>query len=272
VKTIEAVTVCVNYADYLVEAAPFNVPHLSRWIIVTTPQDEETRQVCRRFGLECITTEEHRRDNGAFGKGRLIHRGVSALRGGDFILQLDADIVLPTDLQTLLDEAHLDSAHVFGCDRLNVTGFDAWQRVKAGGLLCRSNPWAVELHRPDCRLGTRVANRGHGYTPIGYFQLWHGSASNWRDFVSKPYPFQHGTAARTDVMHSLQWDRRQRTLIPELLVWHLESEPAEMGANWAGRRTKRFGPRPVGQVADLSGQVSDLPHKADLGKAECYCG
>ncbi len=244
--TIEAVTVCIDYADFLREVAPFNLPHLSRWIIVTTPSDEETRLVCRRFGLECVTTQEHRRD-GDFSKGRLVHRGVAALHGGDFVLHLDADIALPTDLRRLLDEAHLDEQHVYGCDRLNVTGYDAWQRVKSRGLLCRSNPWAVDLHRPDCTVGTRVANHGHGYTPIGFFQLWHAAASNWRDHASKPYPFQHGNAARTDVIHALQWDRRQRTLIPELLVWHLESEPSAMGANWNGRKTARFGPAAAGR-------------------------
>ena len=42
------------------------------------------------------------------------------------------------------------------------------------------------------------------------------------------------TAARTDVQFALLWDRRDRVLIPELVVFHLEPEAAPMGANWNG--------------------------------------
>ncbi len=56
------------------------------------------------------------------------------------------------------------------------------------------------------------------------------------------YPLHHGDAARTDVQFALQWDRRHRQLLPEVIVLHLESEPAEQGANWKGRTTRPFGP------------------------------
>lgn len=49
---------------------------------------------------------------------------------------------------------------------------------------------------------------------------------------------------------ALQWDRRKRALIPELLVAHLESEAAPTGANWEGRTTARFGPQPQANTAD----------------------
>ena len=49
-------------------------------------------------------------------------------------------------------------------------------------------------------------------------------------------------ATHDDVAHAIQWARRDRVLIPELIVAHLESEPAKLGANWDGRKTKPFGP------------------------------
>ncbi len=57
------------------------------------------------------------------------------------------------------------------------------------------------------------------------------------------YPTHHGDAARTDVQFALQWDRRYRQLLPEVIVLHLESERAAQGANWKGRTTRPFGRR-----------------------------
>jgi hypothetical protein len=88
-----------------------------------------------------------------------------------------------------------------------------------------------------------------GWVPIGYLQLWHSSSDEWQGIRIKPYPANHGNACRTDVQHGLQWDRCKRVLIPEILAVHLESEPARMGVNWNGRRTKRFGPSHAEQPA-----------------------
>lgn len=247
---IEAVTVCINYGDFLSEIAPYNISLLDRWIIVTTPQDEVTRDICRKHNIECLTSTEHLRDNAKFSKGRLIDRGFSMLGGSDWMLQLDSDIVLPTDFRTLLNEAHLDENNIYGCDRLNVVGYETWKKLKTKGLQCRSDPWKLDLNRSYCTLGSRVINQELGYTPIGFFQLWHGSSSLYKNFHSKRYPMKHGTAARTDVQHALQWDRRNRVLIPELLVWHLESEKAQMGVNWKGRKTLPF--KPIEELVENS--------------------
>lgn len=237
---IEAVTVCVGYSGELAAVAIHNRPHFDRWIVVTRPEDEETRSVCRKFSIECVTTRDFDRKP-PFAKAMGIERGLAHLRADGWICHIDADIALPADFDAVLQDAHLDEQCIYGCDRLNVVGMDAWKRVESRGLLCQSGAWAVDLERPDCKLGTRVANHGHGYTPIGFWQLMAGSDYNWRGFPAKRYPVHHGSAARCDVQHSLQWDRRQRVLIPELLVWHLESEKARMGANWNGRTTKPFG-------------------------------
>lgn len=241
---IEAVSVCVGYGDFLAAVAPHNRPLLARWLVVTAPEDEVTRAACRAHSIECVTSAEHARD-GAFSKGRLIDRGLALLEADGWLLHLDADVALPPDLHQVLDDAHLDAACLHGCDRLNVRGWAAWQRLRAAGLACRPGPWAVHLARPETTVGTRVANVAHGYTPIGFWQLWHASAAMWRSFPARRYPHRHGTAARTDVQFALLWDRRHRVHVPELVVYHLESEPAPMGANWAGRSTAPFGPAGV---------------------------
>lgn len=240
---IEAVTVCVQYSDFLRETVIHNSPHFDKWVIVTRPSDEKTRSLCREFSLDCVTTDDFDRDP-PFAKSLGIDRGMAHLRGNDWILHIDADIALPVDFDSVIADAHLDPSCIYGCDRLNVVGIEAWRRVVARGLLSRRGVWQVDMDRPDCKVGARVANNRHGWQPIGFFQLLHGSEMNWRSFPSRRYPANHGTAARSDCQFALLFDRRKRVLIPELLVWHLESEKSPMGANWGGRKSKPLGEEP----------------------------
>ena len=122
-----------------------------------------------------------------------------------------------------------------------VRSWEKWQKLQSSGWLshdfhCRVTP------PPGFEIGSRWAHPDGGYVPIGFFQLWHSSQDQFRGVRTRPYPSRHNDACRTDVQHALQWDRRQRQLIPELLVTHLESEPARLGANWCGRTTRPFEP------------------------------
>ena len=72
--------------------------------------------------------------------------------------------------------------------------------------------------------------------------MWNRKSDHRHGIRLRRYPDNHQDAARADVKFALQWDRRHRQLIPEVFVAHLESEPAPVGANWKGRKTKRFGP------------------------------
>jgi hypothetical protein len=159
---------------------------------------------------------------------------------------MDADICLPFDLGECLDDAHLFPGNLYGCHRLCVPGWEVWQQCQTQGLYSRMNGWLTEYRaRPKgCYVGGVPAGIGNGYTPIGFFQIWHGSETlTWGD-SRKWYPARHGGAARTDTQFASLWDRRHRVLIPELMVFHLEDERASdgMGHNWNGRKTPRFGP------------------------------
>lgn len=239
---LEAVTVCVNYAGELAVAAPFNAPSFDRWIIVTDPDDWPTRKVCRHHHLTCITSTEHARNGDAFNKGRMIERGLQHLSKDCFRLHIDADIVLPRRTRTLLDWAHLDEANVYGCDRIMCYGQADWERLLATGYLDWTNdrsPHSV-LFPPGFQIGDRWARPQEGYVPIGFFQLWHGSADEQAGYRVRPYPSHHGDACRGDVQHGLQWDRRQRVLLPELIAVHLATSK-QNGINWKGRESPPWG-------------------------------
>jgi hypothetical protein len=244
---IEAVTVCVGYADFLAETLRENLPLVDELVVVTSPDDDETRSVCRRHSVHHILSEDHKR-GGPFNKARLIQRGLDQIAAQDWILHLDADVVLPRKFRQYLDWAHLDERVIYGADRCNLKGWQEWQRLKQ-----HAGCWDNHAHEcghwfhPTFPVGSRWVSSIHGYVPIGFFQLFHGSQMVEHGYHVRKYPTSHGDAARTDVQFALQWDRRNRQVLPEAIVLHLDGEAGSvMGANWSGRTTPRFGPEPAG--------------------------
>lgn len=241
-KIIEAVTVCVNYSDFLSVVIPYNLPMLDRWIIVTDPSDEETQELCRKYGLECLRTEDGK-DYGDFAKSRMIERALQHLSATDWHLHIDADIVLPRHFKQLIDIADLQKDIVYGVDRIMVKSWEQWEKLKATRYLEGGQySFNHSINFPKgFEIGSRWGSSLTGWTPIGFFQLAHISQIEWRGVRFKSYPRCHNSACRTDVQYGLQWDRKKRQLIPEIIVVHLSSEACANGTNWKGRKTKPFG-------------------------------
>lgn len=228
---IEAVIVCKDYSDLLEETLPLNMQHLDRIVVVTHPGDWETRKLCQKYGVDCVITEAMHEDGDKFNKGRCINLGLGHLRGLDWILHLDADVVLPHGFRNLLYRAKLRQDNIYGCDRLNVYGIEHWDKHKHKCVPHYESGYFVEPVR-EFPMGARIIHHEHGYCPIGFFQLWHSS-------MQRKYPINQGNAEHTDVLFACQWPRHQRVLLPEVICYHLESGlgPIPMGTNWGGRKT-----------------------------------
>ena len=239
---LEAVTVCVGYADILAETIPANIGNFDRWVIVTTPADEETFHVAHKWGLPCLTTSDFFRDGQKFNKGRAVARGLNSISCSDWVLHLDSDIALPPAFKQSLESAHLDPQTIYGADRMMIVGFDQWLKVRTHPSHQRGYHCYV---MPDSRypIGTRWSSPTDGYVPIGFFQLWNGAEAIRKGTHQKAYPSFHGGASRSDVQFALQWDRRHRQLVPELLVYHLESEPAKTARTGSAARRGSLAPR-----------------------------
>jgi hypothetical protein len=239
---IECVIVSVDYGDFLAETLPVNLPVFDHLVVVTTPRDVETQAVCRKYGVDCYTTNLFDKSAGSqpagFAKARGINHGLAYIQGKDWIVHMDADIALQPLARQWLDWAALDPACLYGIDRFNCPSFAAWRayRAQAPGLL---HPYPLGyIHvPPPFSMGARITIRDQeGYLPPGFFQLWHGH---------RRYPVWQGDAEHTDISFAMQWDRQHRRLLPELYCVHLDSMPSgsPMGANWKGRKSPRFGPK-----------------------------
>ena len=239
---IDAVTVCAGYADFLAETLPVNLPHLNRLVVVTTPDDRETMDVCKYFSVECRATNLMTARGARFAKARGIDYGLAFLASANWVLHFDADIAFPPDMRRALLNRPLDPAHLYGADRVYCNSYEDWRAYLATPRYQHRDHYRVDP--PRFTLGSRVAIDGYdGYLPIGYFQLWHGS-------TGRRYPTtQQDGAEHTDVLHAIQWGAEERHLLPEFFVVHLDSKTSQQGANWKGRKTPRFGPaRLMGQA------------------------
>jgi len=231
---IEGVIVCVNYSDFLEYTIAENLQHLDRLVVVSHPADKQTGRLCDKYGVDCIKTEVFHDDGDKFNKGRGINLGLSHLRHDDWILHLDADVVLPHRFRHMLKMAKLDKENIYGCDRLNSINYENWMQYK--NKTVPQHLWRYMVTpQPEFPLGSRLVHNEYGWVPLGFFQLW--SASKRRQ-----YPIVCGNAEHSDVVHAIQWPREKRILLPEFFCYHLESEVAQMGVNWEGRKTKHFGP------------------------------
>ena len=229
---IECIIPSVHYADILVEVLPHNRIVFDRTIVVTSPEDHKTREVCKFLNVECLVTDAFRTHWGEFNKGAGINAGVEAADKRGWLVQLDSDILLPQQFRHAVDASGLDSDYIYGLDRVMCKSFEEWQKFYR-------NPEAQK--QGDAFVHPRAFPMGHRlcipeWVPIGYFQMWHAK----KRFA---YPMEHKDAARGDVQFALNWPRNKRALLPEIYAYHLESENALMGSNWGGRTTVPFGPK-----------------------------
>ena len=234
VHILEGITVCIDYSDFLDVALQENLHHFDQFVVVTSFGDSATHDVCERHGVICVQTDLCYESGSAFNKGLAINLGLAHLRHEGWLIHLDADIVLPDRLRTVLEKSRLDKRCVYGADRVNVRGFAEWERVKKDPAYARQFHHRFLINVPEgLPLGARLLHDEFGYCPLGFFQLWHSSAR-------RRYPINQGSAEHTDVLFSCQWPAANRRLLPGAICYHMESEGAQWGANWNGRQTRRF--------------------------------
>jgi len=238
---LEVVTVCHDYADFLAQTLPMNLPHVDRIAVVTSHGDTRTQVVCRRYSVECVVTDTIHERGQAFNKGAAINHGLAALRLTGWVLLLDADIVLPLTFRNMLGKSALDWDTIYGAERVNVGSWEAWQNFRHNHY--HREPQFTQhclVTTPgEFPIGANLVHRQYGYCPIGYFQLFH--ASFLRRYALR-YPETEASAEQMDVQFALRWPRAQRQLLGTVRVFHLDSEPGPMGKNWNGRTTKPFTP------------------------------
>jgi hypothetical protein len=265
----EAVITASHYHDFLRVTLPYTMQQVKKIVVVTSDRDfdEPTRDVCREFGVKCISTGLFYFRGAKFAKGKAINKGLDQCHRRGWVLTMDADIILPPQTSAMLGKLELDTKAIYGIDRVLVPNAAAWktfvdQRVP-------QYRWSSIVETPaSFPFMARYVHETEGYCPIGFFAMRHGDASrSGRDFR---YPEDGNEATHTDVQYALHWDRDKRHLIPEIIAYHIDSCAAPVGANWCGRVTPEFsldaGPVPTNKgiksYYDPAFMNSDNPNRS----------
>ena len=234
-----AISVCVNYSDFLCWTIPMNKHLFERWIIVTSTDDKRTQKIAEHYELDVIATNVFYKDGATFNKAAAINEGLNYVKAdGQWILFLDSDIVLPPQSKRVFEQVKFDSSCLYGVDRLDCGTFNQWvdymnaPDIYEGSWLLTTGQ--MEVGARIIHLYGQEGDQGKfgGYKPLGFFQLANTSSFN-------EYPQGSQAADHTDIQFANLYPREKRILIPEIYGLHLSSEPG-WGSNWNGRKTAEF--------------------------------
>jgi hypothetical protein len=231
-KTLAAVTVCVDYSDFLRLCVDENIKHLDRWFIISDNKDTATHQLCSQYPeITLIKTDAFYENGALFNKGKALNIGIQSipLDAGTWILILDADIMLPLGFRDSLDARKLNSHTLYGASRYmcyKEADFYSFRdtQFKDYSVLSKMQ---------------RFRNK-----PIGYFQLFNSLNLGRANFSHlRPYPEHHSDASCSDMVFLKKFHRR--IVMRSVPVVHLGHD----GKNWRGRVTSRWGEAHLGRSA-----------------------
>lgn len=209
---MQAISVCINYSDYLAISLPFNRPFFEKYSIVTAAHDEKTLELIKQFDCTPVILDFEN----DYVKKSMMSQGLRQLQNKQWIQILDADIVLPPEYASIINRVEsLDQNALYGCQRLFCQNRLVWEMFGLHDLQC---------YEPEENV------RAIG---IGFFQLFHAAAqhlSNSQDW----YAVASGMKAA---------DMSFRAKFPASAIHQLPIKVVHLGppsVNWYGRRSPRF--------------------------------
>lgn len=212
---MNAITICVQYDDFLRVTLPRNRDHFDRFLVVTTPGDTATAACAFRHEAEIFKTDAFYRDpKKPFCKGLAMEEGFDALGREGWICVLDADIVLPRHIprwswQT--DALYSPYRRILESPSVGVPDERAWTRLPLG---------------PEDVGGNREF--------AGYCQIFHADApaiKGVRPWYGTHWPDCGG--CDSEFWYKFPEVCRRR---PDWEVLHL----GPIFQNWTGRKTERL--------------------------------
>lgn len=250
-----AVTICINYSDYL-ECVIENRVHFDRWVVMTVAGDVATHALCAKYGIECYDSELLQADGRDFhavdNKGPVLNEGLGLVDGSwlmadgrdasagvavnqpstiihqpTWCVVLDADVLLPRDFGERVRALPLETGVLYGA---------------AGRKFCETRE-QFEMLR-ECEPWDRLSAR-HSQA-LGYLNLFSLEA------LPNRYPVRttEGIWEHDDYLFTESFAPEKRRPLP-FTVLHV----GKIGANWGGRVTERYVARAA--KVDGSGLMGD---------------
>ena len=153
-----AVTVCIDFSGTLAQCLR-NRSLVDHWVVVTTPDDTATIELCELNGIDHLAVATRRTGfHAATNKALYLDEGIrAALELAEWVLILDADVILPFHWREVFDRSGPEPDKLYGSigRKIVSTRGGAFHAADSGGL-------------GNCDISEIVP---------GFFQLFH--ASTW---------------------------------------------------------------------------------------------
>jgi glycosyltransferase involved in cell wall biosynthesis len=154
IKSLTAIIAAIKYDDFLDITLFENKGIFDHTVVITDSKDIKTQELCKKHKVTCLVTDVFYINNNKFNRGMAYNLAFEHLKKTlDWVLLLDADIVVPKDFEKLFFDGKPDINSMYGCRRYDIQEYSDWEKIK-------ENKELLKNHR---------LFRGVGY---GYFQLF----------------------------------------------------------------------------------------------------
>ena len=206
-KKIDVIITSVDYNDFLILSLENNTKYFENITVVTSNDDIICQNICKSYGVKCITTDAFYEDDFVFNKGRAINIGIESIVNPEFILLLDADIIVTNKIE--LSNLELDT--LYTSDRWICYNHFQYERWRKGETPVNNLP---------------KYERDNGY---GFFQLFNFNNS----LDVKWYPSELENSSHPDLKFSSYFPKKQTI---DVDIIHL----GDVKKNWDGRKSEKF--------------------------------
>jgi hypothetical protein len=260
-RRIEAVSVCVDYGDFLRRTLPSKIRQFDRYVVVTASHDELTQRVAKDCGAQLVVSDACYLHGDALNKARMLNEGLKALDLDDWLCFTDPDIFLPADFGSRLGDLVLNPGCLYYSRRNQLPpGCELPDWSQAGGY----------------EFGDPPTN----HSPWGYLQLVNVRARALAGHdLRRLFPAVFCSAASVDHWLQARWEPSKRVSLYDFdsgfLTVHIPH--GRLGERWNGVRGARGGWEYAGQSnfgseqsQALHWQAPCLARRVDMATAEIH--
>ena len=214
---IDVIIVSVDYNDFLPITLENNIKIFDSITVVTSINDEECQKICQDFNVNCVVTERMYENGAKFNKGKAINEGIKSLLNPNWILLIDADIIVPESFTESFKDNYTNINSLYVCNRVMFKEYQSYL---------------------DWKSGSGIKGQVSKLNGIGYFQLFNINSNCLQRIV---YPENSNNAAGSDISFRNRFTEKV----------DLKIESIHLGIsyqNWNGRETPEFIKNEVIQV------------------------
>ena len=201
-KKLDVIIVSVNYNDFLLVSLGHNEKIFENITVVTSSSDFLCQKICKKFGVNCVVTDIMYENDAVFNKGKAINEGIKSISNPDYILLLDADILVMENI----DIDALDEKTLYTSDRYFIKDYATYEAYISG-----------KIGKDDF-----ILENDKGF---GFFQLF--NYSKWKTF-----PESSEDASTSDIQFRDKFYLKKGI---DNKVFHIGDD-----SNWKGRKSKSF--------------------------------